>query len=218
MSEKFIPILNARGPSETGKKRFLTITRWLTYHSLYALKTIRVPTLFRAIAPLDGTLILDEADMNDSSLNNELVEFLNSRCDGVSIPRYSTDAKTTEWWKSFGLTIMATRAGFTDDGLESRCVVMPTATTDSPEKYHLIPPKDWTEKGRCLQRKLLLFKLRHIEGEMPTQLLISNVSSFRVRESLLIFQGLKEEDPRVLQKVERLARELQERIIKEFRL
>jgi hypothetical protein len=215
MAEKFIPILNARGSSETGKKRYLTVKRWLTYHSLYALKTMRVPTLFRAIAPLDGTLILDEADMNDSNLNAELVEFLNSRCDGVPIPRFSSDTKKVDWWKSFGLTIMATRQGFSDDGLESRCVVMPTATTDNPGNYHLIPPKEWVEKGKRLQRKLLLFRLRHMKGEMPTQLMLPNISSFRVRESLLIIQGLKDEDKTLMARVEYLAKELQERIIKE---
>ena len=215
LSEKFIPVLNARGPSETGKKRYLTIMRWLTYHSLYALKTQRVPTLFRAISPLEGTLILDEADMSDSSLNAELVEYINSRCDGVSIPRYNSANELVDWWKSFGLTILATRQGFTDDGLESRCVVMPTSTTDRPGDYHLIPPKEWTEKGRRLQRKLLLFKLRHLNGEMPTQLLIPEISSFRVREALLIFQKLKDEDPEILKKVESLAKTLQERIIKE---
>jgi len=215
MAEKFIPIVNPRGPSETGKKRFLTIARWLTYHSIYALKTLRVPTLFRATATLDGTLILDEADMNDSTLSNELVEFLNSRCDGVPIPRYSKDSNEVEWWNSFGMTVMATRQGFSDDGLESRCTVMPTSTTDNPEKYNLIPPNEWLEKGKRLQRKLLMFKLRHLDGKMPTQLTIPNVSSFRVREALLIMEGLKHEDPNLLKKVMKLAVALQERIIKE---
>jgi len=215
MAEKFIPMINPRGPSETGKKRFLTIARYLTYHSVYGLKTNRVPTLFRGIAPLKGTLILDEADIADSSVSNELVEFLNSRCDGVPIPRYSTDSKKTEWWHSFGMTILATREGFTDDGMESRNVVMPTATTDNPDDYNLIPPKKWVEKGKKLQRKLLLFKLRHLDGEMPTQLLIPSVSSFRVRESLLIIQGLKDEDPTLFKNISKLAVKLQERIIKE---
>ncbi len=214
-AEKFIPILNARGPSETGKKRFLTVMRYLTYHSLYGLKTIRVPTLFRGVGPIEGTLILDEADMNDSSLSSELVEFLNSRADGVPIPRYSLDLKKVEYWKSFGMTIMATRSGFKDDGLESRCTVMPTATTDYPENYHLIPPDEWLEKGKTLQRKLLLFKLRHLDGKMPTQLTIPDVSSFRVREALLIIEGLKDEEPALLQKAKKLALILQERIIKE---
>jgi len=214
-AEKFIPILNARGPSETGKKRYLTVFRYLTYHSLYVLKTIRVPTLFRGIAPIYGTLILDEADMNDSSLSCELVEFLNSRADGVPIPRYSTDAKEVEYWNSFGMTILATRAGFSDDGLESRCSVMPTSTTDHPEKYHLIPTDGWLEKGKQLQRQLLLFKLRHSDGKMPTQLTIPNVSSFRVREALLLMEGLKDEDPTLLEKAKKLAIVLQERIIKE---
>lgn len=215
MAERFIPIINPRGPSETGKKRYLTVARWLTYHSLYGLKTNRVPTLFRAIAPLDGTLILDEADMNDSSLSSELVEFLNSRCDGVPIPRFSVDSKKVDWWRSFGMTVLATREGFTDDGLESRCTVMPTATTDNPGNYNLIPPRDWLEKGKQLQRKLLLFKLRHIKGEMPTQLIIPNVTSFRVRESLLIIQGLKNEDSKLFNNISKLALVLQERIIKE---
>ncbi len=215
MAEKFIPIVNARGPSETGKKRFLTIDRWLTYHSFYTLKTQRVPTLFRVLSPLNGTLIMDEADMDDSNLNSELVEFLNSRCDGVGIPRYSTESGEVEGFNSFGLTIMATRKGFTDDGMESRTTVFPTSTTDSPEKYDLIPPPEWLERGKQLQRKLLLFRLRHLHDVMPTQLLITNISSFRVREALLVFQKLKDEDPKLLERVTKLAAQLQDRIIKE---
>jgi hypothetical protein len=215
MAERFIPVINPRGPSETGKKRFLTVQRWLTYHSLYGLKTNRTPTLFRAIDPWQGTLVLDEADMNDSSLSSELVEFINSRCDGVPIPRYGTESKQVEWFYSFGLTVLATRQGFTDDGLESRCMVMPTATTENPEKYELIPPGEWLEKGKQLQRKLLLFKLRHLDGKMPTQLLIPDVKSFRVRESLLILQGLRDEDPTLMKGINEIAKKMEERIIKE---
>lgn len=215
MAERFIPIINARGPSETGKKRFLTIARWLTYHSLYMLKTTKIPTLYRTMAPLKGTLVLDEADLDDSNLANELVEYLNSRCDGVPIPRYSSEEHETIWWASFGMTIMATRQGFTDDGLESRCQVIPTTTTDRPNDYSLLPPKEWLEKGKELQRKLLLFKLRHLDGVMPSQLIIPNISSFRVREALLVLQGFKDEDPTLMTKITTLAESLQERVIKE---
>lgn len=215
LAERFIPVINPRGPSETGKKRFLTIMRWLTYHSVYGLKTNRVPTLFRAIDPWKGTLILDEADMNDSSLSNELVEFINSRCDGVPIPRYGTESKKVEWFYSFGITVLATRQGFSDDGLESRCLVMPTATTENPEKYNLIPPDEWLQLGKQLQRKLLLFKLRHLNGKMPTQLIIPDVKSFRVRESLLILQGLRDEDPTLMKGINQIAKKMEERIIKE---
>lgn len=215
LPEKFIPIINPRGGSETGKKRVLTIARWLTYHSIYGLKTNRVPTLFRAISKWKGTLILDEADMKDSAMDNELVEYLNSRADGVSIVRYSTDKKDVEWFYSFGLTVMATRKGFVDDGLESRCTVMPTMATEEPEEYNLIPPKKWLEKGKRLQRKLLLFKLRHMDGEMPNQLTIPKIKSFRVRESLLILEGLKKEDPSIMKDIPLLAKKMEERIIKE---
>ena len=85
MAEKFIPIINPRGPSETGKKRFLTIARWLSYHSLYGLKTNRVPTLFRGIAPINGTLsfklmctlrsnhIFSTSDRSDNACTESLI-------------------------------------------------------------------------------------------------------------------------------------------------
>lgn len=100
--EKFIPIISARGGSETGKKRFLTVMRWLAYRAIYALKTTKVPTLFRYLAPWDGTLILDEADLSDSGENNDFVEFMNSRADGVPIPRYSSGKDMVEIFHSFG--------------------------------------------------------------------------------------------------------------------
>ncbi|GAH34117.1 unnamed protein product, partial [marine sediment metagenome] len=114
---------------------------------------------------------------------------------------------------SFGLTIMATRAGFTDDGLTSRCTIMPTTSTDNPENYNLIPPYEWLEIGKMLQRKMLLFRLRHMGGKMPTQLLLPGITSFRVRESLLILQGLKDEDPTITNKIVDLAKKMQEQTI-----
>lgn len=213
MAEKFIPVINARGGSETGKKRFLTVTRWLTYHSRYILKTDRIPSIYRCLMPWNATLIMDEADLKDSKLDNELVQFINSRCDGVGLPRYNTKTQKIDDIYSFGLTIMATRTTFSDDGITSRCVVMPTTATDNPKDYDLIPSKEWLERGKVLQRKLILFKLRHIDGKMPIQLLIEGISSFRVRESLLILQGLKDEDPTLMKHIVELAKQMQEQAI-----
>lgn len=215
MPEKFIPVVNPRGGSETGKKRFLTVARWLTYHSRYILKTERIPSIYRCLMPWNATLIMDEADLKDSKLDSEITQFLNSRCDGVGIPRYDTHTRKIDDLYSFGLTVMATRAGFTDDGLNSRCMVMPTTSTDNPGDYSLIPPKEWMERGKVIHRKLLLFRLRHMGGKMPTQLLLPGISSFRVRESLLILQGLKDEDPTIMDNIIDLAKQIQERGIME---
>jgi hypothetical protein len=215
LSERFIPLIAIRGPSETGKKRFLTIARWLTYRPLYALKTTKVPTLFRALAPWGGTLILDEADLADSSENNEFVEFMNSRADGVPIPRYNSGDKTVEFFHSFGTSIVAERSSSTDDGYESRKVIFPSDATIYPEKYSLIPPKEWTERGKVLQRKLLLFRLRHLTGDVPTNLIIEGVKGFRVRESLLLLQALSGEDSDIVKDIASIAKKLEKRIITE---
>lgn len=215
LSEKFIPILSARGPSETGKKRFLTVARWLSYRSLYALKTTKVPTLFRAISPWGGTLILDEADLTDSSESNEFVEFMNSRSDGVPIPRYNSGTQEVEFFHSFGLTVIAERSAAFDDGYESRKIIFPSDATMEPEKYSLIPSNGWAEKGRRLQRKLLLFRLRHLKGDVPTNLIIDGIKGFRVRESLLLLQALKDEDKEIVGNLKQLAKILQKRIIEE---
>ena len=213
--EKFIPIVSARGASETGKKRFLTVMRWLTYRSMYVLKTVKVPTLFRMVSPWDATLILDEADLSDSNENADFIEFLNSRADGVSIPRYNASTGELDFFKSFGMTVLAERSAAVDDGFESRKIIYPSDATPNPKDYSLIPPEEWCVRGRQLLRKLLLFKFRHMKNAMPNNLIIPNVKSFRVRESLLVLQSLSGEDEEIAQKISEIAQKLEERIILE---
>lgn len=215
MAESFIPILAIRGPSETGKKRFLTIGRWLTYRSMYVLKTTKIPTLFRTLAPWEGTLILDEADLADSSERSEFIEFMNSRADGVPIPRYNAGAKEVEFFHSFGVSMVAERSSSVDDGYESRKMIFPSDSTMSPEKYSLLPPPEWIERGKILQRKLLLFRLRHLDGDVPTNLILEGIKGFRVRESLLLLQSLAEEDSGIIDNIAVIATKLEKRIILE---
>jgi hypothetical protein len=213
--EKFAPIITARGPSETGKKRFLTVFRYLMYRSWYALKTQKVPSIARSIAPWHATPILDEADVYDSTEKNEFVQFMNSRADGAPIPRYNIDGHVPEYMLSFGHTVLAERAPASDDGYESRKMVYESDATVNPKDYDLIPPREWVERGKSLMRKLLLFRLRHLKGEIPTNLTIDGVSSFRVREALLLIQSLAEEDPEFITDIKEIAKKLQERIVVE---
>ena len=213
--EKFIPIVSTRGASETGKKRFLTVMRWLTYRSMYVLKTVKVPTLFRMVSPWDATLILDEADLSDSNENADFIEFMNARCDGVSVPRYNAKNEETDFFKSFGMTVLAERSAAADDGYESRKIIYPSDATPNPKDYSLIPPEEWCVRGRQLLRKLLLFKFRHLKNVMPNNLSIPNVKSFRVRESLLVLQSLSGEDEEIKDKIQDIAKKLEQRIILE---
>jgi hypothetical protein len=215
--EKFLSIIQAVGPSETGKKRFLTVMRFLFYRSVYALKTTKVPSLFRLMEKWRGTLVLDEADLDDSTLSAEFVQFVNSRADGVPITRYDSESNSNKFFYSFGYTILAMRKSFTDDGAQSRCLKYVSEGTNTPADYDLIPPKDWVRKGEELRQKLMLFRLRCLgrPHKFPTQLLIEGVTSFRVREAVLMLSALEPQDQTITTDIPRILKVLQRQAIEE---
>jgi hypothetical protein len=215
--EKFLPIIQAVGPSETGKKRFLTVMRFLYYRSIYALKTTKVPSLFRLMEKWKGTLVLDEADLDDSTLSAEFVQFVNSRADGVPITRYSAEDDVNKWFYSFGYTILAMRKTFMDDGAQSRCLKYVSEGTNTPSDYNLIPPKEWVERGEKIRQKLMMFRLRALlrPHKFPTQLIIEGVSSFRVREAVLMLYALEDVDPTITKDIPRILKLLQKQTIEE---
>jgi hypothetical protein len=215
--EKFLPLIQAVGPSETGKKRFLTIMRFLYYRSIYALKTTKVPSLFRLMEKWKGTLVLDEADLDDSTLSAEFVQFVNSRADGVPITRYSAEDDVNKWFYSFGYTILAMRKSFMDDGAQSRCLKYVSEGTNTPSDYNLIPPKEWVERGEKIRQKLMMFRLRALlrPHKFPTQLIIEGVSSFRVREAVLMLYALEDVDPTITKDIPRILKLLQKQTIEE---
>jgi hypothetical protein len=215
--EKFLPLIQAVGPSETGKKRFLTVMRFLYYRSVYTLKTTKIPSLFRLMEKWKGTLILDEADLDDTSLSAEFVQFINSRADGVPITRYSSEDDVNKWFYSFGYTVLAMRKTFMDDGAQSRCLKYVSEGTNTPADYNLIPPKDWVKKGEELRQKLMLFRLRSLRRphKFPTQLIIEGITSFRVREAVLMLYALEDTDPTITADIPRILRVLQTQTIEE---
>lgn len=220
--ERFAPILRATGPSESGKKRLLTVCRFTTYRAMYFLKTNRVPSIARTLDPWPGaTLLLDEADVRDSSESSDLIEFLNSRADGAVMPRYSTESGSVQYLSSFGTTVVAIRKAYDDDGFNSRGVPLKAETTS--RDIDLIPPADWVVRARRLQRQLLLFRVRLLararDGklELPTRVPLPRVRSHRIRETFLIVNAIAqaEGDPDLVQGLASVAEELGRRLVEE---
>jgi len=218
--ERFASILHTMGPSESGKGRLLTVCRFLFYRSLFFLKTIRVPSLFRAIDPWHGTLVLDEADLAHSSESAEFIEFLNARATGSTIPRYDAESGEMRFFSSFGHTVVATRKPYTDDGANSRSVFL-SAEATTRNDIDLVPPREWLEKAKTLQRKLLLWRLRHLaqiqRGDivLPTRLDLSDVQSFRVKEAFLVLKALEREEPELVKDMAEIAKEIDRRLVVE---
>ena len=217
--EKYASILRITGTSESGKRRNLTVMRMLVYRGMFFLKTTKVPTIFRAIEPWQGTLILDEADLANDSDSSEFIEYLNARATGTVIPRYSSEKDKVELWVDFGNTIVATRKAYNDDGVNSRTIAMRAEQTT--KDIDLIPPPEWIERGRQIQRKLLLWRLRHLAKiyggtiKIPSKITMKDIQSFRVKEAFLILSALSEEEPSLLDDILEIAKEIDKRLVEE---
>ena len=218
--ERFLPILPVIGPSGSGKKRALSMLRGIAYRSLYFLKTTRAPSLYRAIDPW-GTvfLILDEADVYDSGEAADFIQFLNSRADGATIPRYSPEKDRNNNFLSFGFTALALRKNYSDTGSISRSISLSAEST--VRDIDLILTNGWGEKARALRRKLLLWRLRTVvrirrgEIRIPSRLELANVKAHRIKEALLVLAALGSEDPRVLETIQGVGADLERRLVRQ---
>jgi hypothetical protein len=224
-SDKFAPIIQALGPAETGKGRLLKVHRTFFYRPLYMLKTVRVPSVFRAIEPwgAGSTLILDEADISRSSESSEFVEFLNARSYGVPVMRYSTEHGENQTFLTFGYTILATRQSYDDAGFNSRTLHFYSEAAGASVSVPLLTPAAWEDRAAKVRRQLLLLRLRCIakirKGEItvPTQLPLPNVdgNGFRARKAFLPLVALSVIEPALLEDCKVLLEEITRRQVVE---
>ena len=121
-----LPYLRVRGDFGTGKSRFLSIVGGLCYKAIFASGASTVAPLFHLIDQIGGTVVLDEADFRFSSETADITKILNNgssrgfpvlRCQKT--PRGTFD---TVAYRVFGPKVIATRFGFDDQALESRCI------------------------------------------------------------------------------------------------
>jgi len=224
-SDKFAPIIQALGPAETGKGRLLKVHRAFFYRPLYMLKTVRVPSIFRAIEPwgAGSTLILDEADLSRSSESSEFVEFLNARSYGVPVMRYSLDSGENQTFLTFGYTILATRQSYDDAGFNSRTLHFYSEAATARAAVPLLTPASWELEAATVRRQLLLLRFRCIvkirRGEItvPTQIPLPNVegNGFRARKAFLPLVALSAIEPALLEDCKALLEEITRRQVLE---
>ncbi len=163
-----LPYLRAIGDFGSGKSRFLKVLGALCYRSVFINGNVSSSALFRITDELKGTLILDEADFQNSDTSNEIVKILNSGFQ-KGIPVFRSEAKGDANksydpipYDVFGPKVIATRKDFTDDALESRCLnnVMETLTReDIPENLDDIFEKE----GLDIRNMLLSFRFQKLQ-------------------------------------------------------
>lgn len=155
--------LRFNGDTGTGKSRSLDVIGRLCYKPMMMAGAVTPAPIYRLIRRFRGTLILEEADLKDSTEKSEVVTILNCGFErGRPVIRCSQEnPDNLEILPCFGPKVFATRYKFSDIALEARCITLKLEETDRQD----IPPllgNGFHEGARHLRNKLLLWRLRHL--------------------------------------------------------
>ena len=212
---KFAPIIPIRGPSQSGKNRLAFVLRLLSYKSYFEMSTYRIPSLYRPLDVWQGTLILDEADFNNTNEKSELVHFLNCRATGTPLSRQNPkNPKFTDTFSNFGLTILTQRKAFDDNATESRC--LPYYSEASDKKIPVIETDDMLKEGLALQNKLLYLRMTYYDKvTIDKARWINDLSDHRLVASLLPLLALSNYEPSLIQMITKTAKAVQRAKIEE---
>jgi len=160
-----LPYLRALGDAGTGKSRFLQTIGSLCYRPIFMSGATTVSPVFRILALMRGTVIMDEADFSNSDTDNEMIKILNLGFDRkqgfVYRDKKDGDSHWPESYNVYGPKLLATRKEFTDKATESRCLTKRmSAARPDPRIPYILDDRFWLA-ARALRNKLLMHRLRN---------------------------------------------------------
>jgi len=206
---KFAPIIPIRGPSQSGKNRLAFVLRMLSYRPYFEMSTYRVPSLYRPLDLWHGTLVLDEADMANTTERSEFIHFLNCRATGTPISRQDPqNPKRTHVFCNFGLTILTQRKQFDDNATESRCLPFYSEATD--KQLPTVETDDMLRIGLELQDKLLWLRMKfYREVIIDKSTWLNGLSDPRLNASLLPLIALSKYEPSIYETIVQTAKDIE---------
>lgn len=162
-----LPYLRVIGEAGSGKTRFLEVIGDICYRRTSITGAASTSSLFRIIEAFHGTVIIDEADVKDSSTTANIIKVLTCGykkgspvvCVG---PTFVKKVKVfqLETYSTYSPKILATRKKFRDEGIESRCLTIEMYKPMS-RRIPIILPGEFYKRASELRNKLLLFRLRN---------------------------------------------------------
>jgi len=159
-----LPYLRFIGDTGCGKSRALDVCGGLCYKATSASGCITPAPIYRMLKRWAGTIILDEADLQNSDEYSEVIKILNCGFErNRPVIRCVRDnPENLQVLPTYGPKVFATRRRFKDAALEARClteIMQETTRDDIPATLNVAFYKEQTE----LRNKLLLFRLRNYE-------------------------------------------------------
>jgi hypothetical protein len=200
-----------------GKTRGLETIGSICRLPMFAAGATTASPIFRMLERYrGGTFIMDEADHRDTDLWADITKILNQgymkgwpvlRSEKVG-GRYEPMA-----YDCFGPKLLATRARFDDDALESRCITYQMPSLDRRDLPLILPPT-FEEEAMALRSKLLSYRLdkvREVRAWVPA---VFHLNGLDPRLSQII-APLKRTitDKAACQELDRFAREYQQELV-----
>ena len=158
-----LPYLRARGDYGSGKSRLLRVVGSICYRPIFTAGATTTSPIFRILDQVHGTLILDEADLNNSDAKSELVKILNTGYQkGTAVLR--SEGKGVFEVKSYdvyGPKIIATRQNFDDQALESRFLIEDMGRMKLRGDIPIRLDEGFAEEAKELRNKLLMWRFNN---------------------------------------------------------
>ena len=154
--------LRALGDTGQGKSRFLDTLGYIHYKPIATSGASTAAPVFRIIDKWHGTLIMDEADFQNSDEAQDIIKIINQGYEkGRYVMRCDMENKNNvNFFDPFCPKILATRKTFEDKAVESRCITQVMVGTKRRDiKWNL--NKDFWDTTEKLRNKLLMWRFRN---------------------------------------------------------
>jgi hypothetical protein len=173
-----IPYLRAMGEAGAGKSELMSRVGLVCYRLMRSSGAGSSASLFRSVEHYRGTVLIDEADLKDSSTSNDVVKFLNlGAMRNNPIWRMEEDF-SQEGQKKFSLKtyqtfcpkLIAMRKDFFDDAVGSRCITFKVQPRETMELVaagiSLSINNEMRSKALALRNMLLRWRLENWQNEI----------------------------------------------------
>ncbi|MFC2022748.1 hypothetical protein ACFLTL_01115 [Chloroflexota bacterium] len=196
-----LPYLRFIGDTGCGKSRALDVCGGLCYKATSASGCITPAPIYRMLKRWAGTIILDEADLQNSDEYHEVTKILNCGFERNRpvIRAVKDNPDRLQILPTFGPKVFATRRRFKDAALEARClteIMQETVREDIPSTLN----SKFYREQEVLRNKLLLFRLQnysHINLEETVMLDLQGIEP-RLKQISACFASLFAGQPDVL--------------------
>lgn len=193
-----VPYLRVLADLGSGKSRLgIDVLGNIVYKGTKTIAVSSTASLFRIMHTVKGTLVIDEADVNEKSdKSSELVQMLNSgyksgmfifRCE----KKGKSDSYSAESFDVFGPKIIMSREHLKDHALESRCIPIKMFETTRKDLPFLVDRSLYRD-AEVLRNKLLMWRFRNY-GKHTAQIdpRISDLSiSSRTKQLLMLLSSV----------------------------